>query len=45
LKLKEAGAHLYADLQVHFLYVFSILGLSLSMPSLEIVKKLKEYEI
>jgi len=45
LKLKIAGAHIYADLQTHFLYVFSILALSLSIPSSEIVTKLNEHEI
>lgn len=45
LKLKAAGAHLYADLQVHFLYVFSILGLSLSMSASEIIERLKNCEL
>ena len=45
VKLKKAGAHIYNDLQVHFLYAFSILALALNMSSLEITNKLSDFEV
>ena len=44
-KLKSSGAHIYFDLQVHFLYVFSVLGLSVGLTPDTIIEKLVEFEI
>jgi len=45
LKLIAAGAHIYADLQVHFLYVFSVLGLSVSLSPDDVVDKMSVNEV
>lgn len=45
LVLKAAGAYIYSEIQSHYLYVFAILALGLSMTSLDIVEKLSPYEV
>ena len=45
LKLISAGAHIYCDLQPHFLYTFSLLGISLGIPCDKLIEKLKPFEI
>lgn len=44
-EIRKAGAHIYADLQPYFLYVFSLLSLSVGLPNKEIIKKLSYWEI
>lgn len=44
-RLNAAGAHIYFNLQQHFLYVFSLLGLSVGMTTNDIVKRLQEWEL
>lgn len=44
-QIKQAGAHIYADLQTHLLYAFSLLCLSSGFSGEEIVRKLSDWEI
>jgi glutamyl-tRNA(Gln) amidotransferase subunit D len=43
--LKENGVHIYKDLQTHFLYVFSLLGLALGLEPKNIVNLISAFEI
>lgn len=45
VKIKEAGGHIYADLQPHFLHAFSVLGLSAGLTMEEIIEKLSRWEL
>lgn len=44
-EIKQAGAHIYADLQPHLLYTFALLSLSIGNSSQDIVKNLCAWEI
>lgn len=44
-KVIGAGAHVYYDFQVHFLYTFSLLGLSVGMSPADIIAKLSNFDI
>lgn len=44
-RLKAAGAHIYSDLQPHFLYVFSLLSLSVGLSSENIIKRLSAWRL
>lgn len=41
----EAGAHVYADLQQHFIYVFSLLALSVGLSNSDILQKLSRWDV
>lgn len=43
--LKDAGAHIYADIQAYYLYVFSVLSLSLGKDRKAILDKFSPWEI
>jgi len=43
-EIKNAGAYVYADLQQHFLYVFSLLSLSIGLEPKDITNKLARWE-
>ena len=44
-EIKESGAHIYTDLQPHFLYTFSLLALSTGSAPEDIVKDLITWEL
>lgn len=43
--IKKSGAYVYADLQPHFIYVFSLLALSAGLSPSEIISRLSSWEI
>lgn len=45
LRIGEAGARVYAELQPHFLYVFAVLGLSLGLSPDDVAARLVDWEL
>lgn len=45
VNMKSSGAHIYANLQPHFLYAFALLGIACGLAVEEIISKLHSWEI
>ena len=45
LEIKDAGAHIYGDLQQHFLYAFALLSLSIGNSLKDIIEHLSAWEV